>query len=488
MKPADEVLREVFADRVGRRTRTTDMYGAVLARHRRHRRRTVIGAAFAAVVVLGGAAVVATGVRGSDRSLPATPAPAPPEAPASCIPTVPPGPGAPTLPPAVPVSQLPPQDDVRGSLAGNRTLVDAAAVAGWRGIVGNERNLAGSGTRHQMDKATFRLRFIERAGAGTLALATAADRTGKWQATSWVVGAGTKLVPTGGEGNLVFPDDGKKGQRYYGDDPLYVTSYPVCGQMYGVVLAPREATATLRAAQHIGADARPIRGGTRPLPLVDGLAVFQDDGGPATVTIARGGTVLGTGTLASLVGVSTGRPDPLSALVGTAVKDGPRGTDAELVRLVASSGQSSLAQSTSDRITGVSVRWAGSTPQGRPAALVALTLPSGAALLSEMWKTSESSSSGVYSGLVPAGRLRGTLFVAGDHSLVFVVVPDGAVRAELELAGGRTQELPLRDRGAVVVPAGRAKPLLVRAYDANGTLVAEQTPNEGLLPVPRPNG
>jgi hypothetical protein len=231
MRPADDVLREVFAERVGGPVPTTDMYGAVLARHRRRRRRTMVVAGLAAVVVLGGALAVASGVRGSDRSLPA-PTPTRPN-PASCIPTVPPDPDAPPLPPAVPVSQLPRQDDVRGSLASNRAVVDAAAVAGWRGILGDEQRLAGSRTRHQMDKATFRLRFGERAGAGTLALATAADRTGK------------------------------------------------------------------------------IPGGTRPLPLTDGLAVFRDDGGPATVTIARSGTELATGSLASLLGLATGRPDPL---------------------------------------------------------------------------------------------------------------------------------------------------------------------------------
>jgi len=360
-------------------------------------------------------------------------------------------------------------------------------VAGWRGILGNERSLAGSGgTAYQMDKATYRLRFVERAGAGTLAFATAADRTGKWQGSAWVVGQGTTLIPVGGEGNLVVPDDGKQGRRYYGGDPLYVASYPVCGTTYGVVLAPRDATATLHAAQRIVADARPVPGATRPLPLADGLAVFPDDGGPATVTIARGGTELATGSLASPIGLATGRPDPLAALVEKAVKDGPPGTDADLVDIVASPGRSSLAQATSDRITGVSVRWAGSTPNGRPAVLVALTLQSGAALLADMWKASDSSSAGNYSGLVPAGQLDGTLFVAGDHASVFVVVPKGATRAEIELVGGRTQEVPLHGGGAIVVPAGRAKPLSVRAYDPNGTVVAEEAPGEGLIPMPAP--
>jgi hypothetical protein len=116
--------------------------------------------------------------------------------------------------------------------------------------------------------------------------------------------------------------------------------------------------------------------------------------------------------------------------------------------------------------------------------LVALTLPSGATLLRDMWRISATSTAENYSGLVPPRRLDDTLFVAGDHVSAFVVVPWGATRAELELVGGRTQEVPLRDGGAIVVPEGDAKPLLVRAYDANGTLVAQQAPGEGLVPVP----
>jgi len=48
MKPADEVLREVLAERADGITPDGDVYGAVLARRRRGRRRAVIGAGVAA--------------------------------------------------------------------------------------------------------------------------------------------------------------------------------------------------------------------------------------------------------------------------------------------------------------------------------------------------------------------------------------------------------------------------------------------------------
>jgi len=76
MKPADEVLREVLAERADGITPDGDVYGAVLARRRRGRRRAVIGAGVAAAVVVGGAAAAVPAVRGADRSLPAvTPSP-----------------------------------------------------------------------------------------------------------------------------------------------------------------------------------------------------------------------------------------------------------------------------------------------------------------------------------------------------------------------------------------------------------------------------
>ena len=114
-----------------------------------------------------------------------------------------------------------------------------------------------------------------------------------------------------------------------------------------------------------------------------------------------------------------------------------------------------------------------------PTVVVALTVPSGASYLADIFEEPDGSSSGSGFGFVPAGQLDRILYAYGDRSRLIVVVPKGAARAEIQLAGGRVQQVPLRYGGAFVVPAG--KPLKVRAFDQDGNLVAEQVPNEGLL-------
>lgn len=482
MRPADEVLREVFAEQADGITPDGDVYVAVLARRRRNRRRAVIGAGVAAAIVVGGSAAAVPAVQGADRSLPAaTPSPTPDPL-SACVPPV--LPGEKPLPAPVPVSQLPRQHDVRGSLAGDRAVTDAALVAGWQGILLNEAGLAGLGAqhgraKHTMDLASLRLRFVERAGAGTVALATAADRTGRWQVATWVVGQGATFRPTGGPSEQVASSDLEVAQRFYGDDPVYVSAYPVCGKLFGVVLAPPDATATLHEAPHIGPDARPVTGAARAVPLTDGLAVFPTVGGASKVSIGRGGTVLATGSLNQFDGVAKPGPDPVRALVDKAVKDAPPGTDARLVSFIVELARHDLRDDTSDPITRVRVRWAGSTNKGMPTAVVALTLPSGASYLADMSEQPDGSSGGSGGGLVPAGQLDRILFAYGDRFGYVVVVPEGAARAEIQLANGRVQQVPLRYGGAYVVPTG--KPLKIRAFDRDGNLVAEQVPNEGLL-------
>jgi hypothetical protein len=475
MRPVDEVLRDVFTEQADGVTPSGDVYDAVLHRRRRSRRRAVAGAGIAAAIVVGGVAVAVPAVRGADRSLPAvTPTMDPLTA---CVP--PHLSGEPTPPPPVSVSRLPRQHDVRGSLAGDRAVTEAALVAGWQGILMGEGRLAGVGAKHTMDPGSLRLRFVERAGAGTLALVTAADRTGAWQASTWVVGQGTTLRPTLGPSQKVSSSDRVRAELFYGDDPVYVSAYPVCGKIFGAVLAPADATATLHEAPHIGPDARLVTGVTRALPLTDGLAVFRTEGGASKVSISRGGAVLGTGSLNQFDGLAKPGPDPLSAPVDKAIKDAPPGTDADMVRSIVQLSRINLRDATADPITGVRVLWAGSTNKGLPAVLVAMTLPSGAAYVFDLSAHPDGTRGGSGGGLVPAGQLDGTLYALGGRSGLIVVLPKGATRAEIQLAGGAVQQVPLRYGGAFVVPDG--KPLKVRVFDKDGNLVAEQVPNEGLV-------
>ena len=489
MRPADEVLREVFAEQVGGRTPRTDMYGAVLARHRRHRRRTVIGAGLAAVVVLGGAAAVAGGVRDSDRSLPAAPTPttSPAPNPTSCIPTIPPGPGgAPMLPPAVPVSKLPRQDDVRGSLAGDRAVVDAALVAGWQGLWHGNAQLPAP--RNELDPATLRVRFVERAGTGTLALVTAANKAGSWQAAEWVQGQGRTLVPVGGPSGVTSPPDFDRrlGQLFYGLDPLYIADAQVCGLPYGVVLAPAGTTATLTGPPHVDADARLVAPAPRPLPLQDGLAVFPAAqlGGP-TVAVSRDGTVLGRRALeAEVQYASPGRrAAPSAEQIDAAVRDGRGSPDRTLVGQIVGWGFDSVSRSTADRVTGVRVLWGGRERSGHPWVLVALRLPSGAWYVSDGFSEQPNNYGSANSGLLPADRIDDTLFVSGGAKDVLLVAPRAAARVGLVLSTGEEVPVQLTGGGAVIPSPNGAKPLRARAYDANGRVIASQAFNDGLVPL-----
>jgi hypothetical protein len=150
-----------------------------------------------------------------------------------------------------------------------------------------------------------------------------------------------------------------------------------------------------------------------------------------------------------------------------------------MVRSIVQLSRINLRDDTADPITAVRVLWAGSTNKGLPAVLVAMTLPSGAAYVFDLSAHPDGTRGGSGGGLVPAGQLDRTLYALGGRSGLIVVLPKDATRAEIQLAGGAVQQVPLRYGGAFVVPDG--KPLKVRVFDKDGNLVAEQVPNEGLV-------
>ena len=69
--------------------------------------------------------------------------------------------------------------------------------------------------------------------------------------------------------------------------------------------------------------------------------------------------------------------------------------------------------------------------------------------------------------LLGTGQLDRILYGLGGRSGLIVVLPKGATRAEIQLAGGAVQQVPLRYGGAFVVPDG--KPLKVPVFDKDGT-------------------
>jgi hypothetical protein len=479
----EDLLRDVFAERSAEVAPIPDMYQRVQAYRRRRRRQAVIATGLAAAAVVAGGSFAVAAVRGPDRAapVPAATTAAPPGPPQPCVPSI----SGRTLPAPVPANQLPRQTGVRGSLAGDRAVVDAALVAGWQGL----RDTNPQFRMPRLDPATLRVRFVEHAGTGTLALVTAANEAGSWQAAEWVEGQGRTLVPTGGSSGVTSPLDFERrlGQLFYGTDPLYIAAAQVCGLAYGVVLAPAGTTATLTGPPHVDADARLVPPWSQPVPLRDGLAVFpvNQRGGP-TVAVSRDGTVLGRRGLDAegvYAGPDRGPAAPSKAEIDAATRAGRGTPDGTLVRLIAESGFGTISRRTSDRATAVRVLWGGRDRAGHPWVLVALRLPSGA------WYVSDGSSeqSGGYgitnAGLLAADRLDDTLFVSGGAGGVLLVAPKAAARVGLVLSTGEEVPVQLTDGGAVIPSPNGAKPLRARAYDADGRVIASQALNDGLVPI-----
>ena len=128
---AERVLREVLAEQADTVAPPADLTERARRRHRTRVRLLTAAAAAAAVLVGVGIPTGLTLVRAD--APPARPAPSP-SPPARCEPPSDPVPDTrPTAAP-VPADQLPRQTGVRGSLAGDRALVDAVLVAGWQGL------------------------------------------------------------------------------------------------------------------------------------------------------------------------------------------------------------------------------------------------------------------------------------------------------------------------------------------------------------------
>jgi hypothetical protein len=272
------------------------------------------------------------------------------------------------------------------------------------------------------------------------------------------------------------------GQLFSGDDPLLVTAVGVCGGLYGVVLAPSDATAALHTLPSIGADGRLVEPPARALPMRDGLAVFPIDSPQPKVTVSRAGVqlasavLLGTGLGPAVRGLPKGE-------VERAAREAPGDADPGVVAAAVSMIDSYLERAVADRPTGVRVLWGGQLPNGSPVALAAVHLPSGADCIGNARAYRIREYQSTLTGLLPAGRLDRTLVSWQDNDYV-VVVARQATRAEVELPGGTVLPVPLIEGGgSVQVPKGvRAR--AVRAYAADGALIGKQAPGTGLLPLP----
>ena len=481
----ERVLRAVFAEQASHRTPPVALVDRV-RRHNRLRRRALVSAAASAAVLVAAGVPAGLSLVRADRP-PADPVLRPPSLTTPRPTPPPPGPrpaGDPCvparsgLPAPVPADRLPRQTGVRGSLAGDESLVDAVLVAGWQGLRSWPTE-----SRPAWDARTLRVQFVERAGAGILALVVASDPAGR-RATEWVVGRGRWFVPDGGEVDRTRDDQSARelGELFWGEDPLYVSSHQVCGQTYGIVLAPPDATVRVAPAPRIGADARPVYPARRPVSLVGGLAVFPA-AAPATtkITLSHGRDTLASRVLNLTPGGSYVTELTSGAEIGRAVRAGGGTPDRSLVTFLAQGAAMELAQTVAEVPTGLRVPWGGPVPGGRQAAMVALTLPSGAVYVQAAIGKG-ATYDGFYEGLLPAGRLGDAVLSWRYRDLLIVVAP-AAARVEAVLPGGTVLPVRLVDGGVGVTVPGEVT--AVRAYRADGSRLGESTPGTGLVLLPR---
>ena len=255
------------------------------------------------------------------------------------------------------------------------------------------------------------------------------------------------------------------------------------------MLAPPDATATITAVPHMGSDARPVPGPTRPLPLSGGLAVLPaEQSAGQTVAVSQDGTVVGTHEFDVYPdGLPSPDRGPTAAQVAAAVRDSPGPVSANLLTRLVQFGARDLLARTSDRVTGVRVLWAGPWTHREPGVLLALRLPSGAEYVLFSGTPPHGSADALsfqFATLLPAGQLDDTVYTWRSGTTLSVVDPRAA-RPEADLDDSSTIPVPLTGgAGLVLVPGGRAKVLQVRTYDAAGSELGRATP--GLVGRPLP--
>lgn len=446
-------LRAMLTERIDTLPPPRGVYETVRRRHRRRQVAAVAGVAVAAVVVPLGVVL--------------RPEPAP-VATEVCA----------AGPVVAPDPALPAQTGVRGSLGGDDALVRTVLAVGWQDLARAEVD----GSR--LDPATSRVRFVERAGPGVLALVTATDTAGSGSAGRWVAGPAGAPAVVGGTVLTAWSESPSV-------EPVLIGRPAACGSRWLVVSAPADAGVTVTPWPRVGADGRLVAGTPRDLPLAGGLAVVPFDEAGPRVTVSRGGRTIAGVQVDEADEVDAAR-GPGEAAIGAAVRDAQ---DPELAATVARSAVDLLLRTTAERVTGVRLLW--SAPRGDGSVvMVALTLPSGATYVSAAVGVT-GGYVGSYAGFMPAGRVdRAVLAWADDSGDRAYVRAPGAVRAEAVVTGGdrpagspdgpTVVPVPLAGGGGQVHVGAGSTIRRIRAYAADGSLLAEVMPGTGLRPLPTP--
>jgi hypothetical protein len=497
--PAERSVRGMLAERADEIRPPADLADTILTRHRRDRSRTLAVIAVTAVVALITAGVPAALHRLGTGAVkrPAQQAPA-----LNCTPAKPDRTGL-----AVDPAGLPTQTRARGSLGGDAELVRRVLVAGWTGLLRGQTYPAGlaGGARPDLAPGTAKVQLVERLGDGFIGLVVATDLQGTGYYPQWVTGVGETINIANGDdqgrfagpyrGNVGDPArDQRVGQLFYGDNPVSLSVHETrCGTVL-VVLAPPGAQARMATRGDIDANGAIVRD-YQPIPLTDGIAVVPvpvgDNRGVAAQVLSAGWPVAdwsaglaypSNGANPTAQPTAAQRADaawPTTGQVDQALRTARGQVDPTTAAQALHTIPSTLLGLPRNK---PEVIWGGRLLDGTPVLLVANQFASGARYLTSYAPRPVPTET--LSGILPAGPLDRSVFawVAGADDELVVVAP-GAVRAEVDLKGGNTRQIPFTDGGGVLKVHG-SQPIMIRAYDAQGRLVGARPPRTGLIPLP----
>jgi hypothetical protein len=492
LRRTEDALRTLLAGRAAEMA-PVDLHADVLRTARR--RRTVVAAGVAAALVAAG---VPTALAAATRPDPAVPGSAPAAA-APCdpatTPTARPGdpsapPGGRSAPPADPDPAFPPQTDVRGSLGGDGALVRAVLRVGWTRI----RTWAPLWENDRVVARTARVLYVERVGGMIVAGMTAGDGTGpldvddaRTVAQVYVVGrdASSLVAFRAGGWNVTGEGTGSPvpgGNQEVLSDTQPVAGVTVCGTGYAVVRARPGSAATLRWATALEPDGSP-RYASAPVPLADGFGILRLPSSVTDVTVTGGGT----GPVTRRVHDYDPDPAPLFPADQVTVAVQAAGSSDE--RVVRAAGAAIGAGAEDSRGLPVSdLRVLGVLRSGDSTGVLVSWALSGGLRYVSAWSAVSGPGVSVgtaFRGLLPADELDRTVFAwrlrqegPGNTVRPLAVVTLLGVRAEV-VRGQDVQSVALTD-GAAVLPDGTGV-TEVRAYDADGRLIARAVPDRGLL-------
>jgi hypothetical protein len=450
------MLRDRIGARIDALPPPPDVYATVRRRHRRRRTAQVVATAVAAAVVVTGVPLTLNGLRGPASPTAASPTAAGPSDG---------GPGNAGQP-------------IRGSLAGDRTLIDEAV-----------RLLLKHGP---VDRSTVQVSYAEESVGYRIVVLAAVRPTGG-EGISMVAGAapGAALEWVAGGTGTRQPQDAGLGQQYFAPQHV-LTRFTIGDRSFGLALFPDGYRATIQRGTEVAADCTLDTAPATALPVPSFFPITGADA-PSVSIYAAGGTKPALTQALAPTGNGAALPElPTRAEIAAQIRASMRGkkdTADELATYpeiwVRGTGVGTLP----DRFLGV---WAGDLPVGRGyAALWGGVYPSGATILEGVSSNQDAKGlDGWFSGCLPAGTLDHTVIavrlstaltkIPGNVLVIFA--PAGAKTAEVSFGSGAPVTVPLSQGGGFLQHAGKGGQ--VRALDAAGQVIATSVVDQRPIGLP----